>query len=564
MEYDFLNKFQKVIIKECIEKGTGGLSLPMGSGKTVISLVLSQILKETQEPIKSKGSLVVASKTLVQSWVSEIEKFLPDMKYHVFHTDYSKKNKFTVNESEIIITTPETISKYFELYDVSHHSEEYRKISTYGHLETITKYYCKSNGFFLKKSSGEYKNILVSKIDKTGLFLYNKQWNSLFIDEVQNHTNIKSKKTRALVAVSAKHRWLLSGTILSEPTNERVFGYFLLLNHQTFPRTLPTATEYIKSKNFKGIGETLVKRNSNEGMETPINLIQKIITHDLTDQEAFIYTSIKTIMNEFQSRSERYKLQGNSQLMRKFSAYQMALLMYLRQMLVCPLAPLCSAIVDSLDYGENNIMAKTMVREINDKIDINYLNDTNNVLSTRIKKVIETVNIHPNEKLILFTCFRTSVDILVHFLPNNRRSFTISGKDSISKRTEIINEFKETENGILVLTYDIGAEGLNLQFASIVLLVDFFWNDGKTSQAIARVLRYGQQSKNVHVYLFTSNTGIENIIFKKQKDKIKIIDLLQIGGTGNTKVSKLNMKDVIKMINIEDLKTNLSEVRKIK
>ena len=35
-----LNKFQLDILKECAMKKSGGLSLPMGSGKTLISLVL--------------------------------------------------------------------------------------------------------------------------------------------------------------------------------------------------------------------------------------------------------------------------------------------------------------------------------------------------------------------------------------------------------------------------------------------------------------------------------------------------------------------------------------------
>jgi hypothetical protein len=36
-----LNDYQKDIFLDCIDKSSGGLSLPLGSGKTIISLVLS-------------------------------------------------------------------------------------------------------------------------------------------------------------------------------------------------------------------------------------------------------------------------------------------------------------------------------------------------------------------------------------------------------------------------------------------------------------------------------------------------------------------------------------------
>ena len=36
-----LNNFQKKVLRECVKKGSGGISLPVGSGKTLLSLVLA-------------------------------------------------------------------------------------------------------------------------------------------------------------------------------------------------------------------------------------------------------------------------------------------------------------------------------------------------------------------------------------------------------------------------------------------------------------------------------------------------------------------------------------------
>ena len=57
---------------------------------------------------------------------------------------------------------------------------------------------------------------------------------------------------------------------------------------------------------------------------------------------------------------------------------------------------------------------------------------------------------------------------------------------SSKERTKLIKNFENSKNGIFFLTYQLGAEGLNLQFASTVLLVNYWWNSSKTSQANGR------------------------------------------------------------------------------
>ena len=61
---------------------------------------------------------------------------------------------------------------------------------------------------------------------------------------------------------------------------------------------------------------------------------------------------------------------------------------------------------------------------------------------------------------------------------------------------------KKSKNGILLLTFGIGANGLNLQCADTVLIADFWWNADKTRQAIARILRYGQEATCINIYYY--------------------------------------------------------------
>jgi superfamily II DNA or RNA helicase len=130
---------------------------------------------------------------------------------------------------------------------------------------------------------------------------------------------------------------------------------------------------------------------------------------------------------------------------------------------------------------------------------------------------------------------------------------------SSHERFKLLEEFGVGKGNILLLTYDIGAEGLNLQASNTVVLLDFFWNDGKTQQAIARVLRYGQVAPVVNIYMFTGNTAIEKALFDKHDSKLTVIDELS-KGQATTKISRVKIEDILNIINKED---NLTAIKRI-
>ena len=137
--------------------------------------------------------------------------------------------------------------------------------------------------------------------------------------------------------------------------------------------------------------------------------------------------------------------------------------------------------------------------------------------------------------------------------------FTIDGQMSVPMREKELESFKNSKNGILLLTYDVGANGLNLQCCSTILLLDFWWNAGKTKQAIARVLRPGQTGKVVNVYYYTSNTGVEKILFQKQNIKMMKSEELMTG-TSNAGIERLRMEEALKLISVDE---NIDLMRRV-
>jgi len=364
------------------------------------------------------------------------------------------------------------------------------------------------------------------------------------VDEVQLYTNIETDRCQSLAALYAKHRWLLSGTLFDEPKVERIMGYYMILNAPFIPRNLPELKTLITSKSFKGLQEHLITREKNLAFIPP-KLNDVIIDHTLSTEEEKIYIMMKKILIVIKEKAKRAKLLHHREEYKVFSSYKLVMIMYLRQALICPLIPITSVILDASNAKKKSQIAQIIIDELQ-TLDIHeYLHDINSVKSSRIKNALTVLDKH-NEKCIVFSCFVSCLDILAHFI-EGRKVFRITSDLSATKRGDVISKFEESKNGVLLVTYDIGGQGLNLQFAAVVLLVDTWYSAGKTVQGIGRIFRYGQLATEVFVYFFTSNTGIEKIIYEKQNAKLLILNELMTGSQ-TLSVPKIKMDDVIKMI----------------
>lgn len=529
----YLTEIQKDIVEESLTKKSGGLSLPMGSGKTLISIVVSLIQSESYEGGKI---LVIVSKSLVTVWEEELKKFFEDsLDYQIFHKEFGNKEKLEeLNlQAKLIITTPETISKVYNKYNVG----SFYTFTTRDGFGPEIRYYNIPTTPYLSHKKGD------------GL-LYSIKWSTVIVDEGQNYMNPQSYRCLAISSLSAHHRWILSGTLLAEPKPERLLGYYLMLNDDNFPRNLPGFKLYIKDRNFKGISTTLVRRDNNLDFVPPkINRI--IVSHSLTSTEGHIYVNVKGLLNTLKKKLDVYKARGDKVNVKKFSSYILGMISYLRQCLICPLIPITTVALTVADFEQKNELASMFLDYINNMGINDWLEDVNSLRSSRIASVCEHVDEHPTERIIIFSCYRTCLDVLRLYLPKDRDVFTIAGNDKINKRNGVIEEFRDSENGILLLTYDIGANGLNLQCSSVVLLVDFWWDAAKTEQAIARILRTGQKAELITIYYFTSNTGMENALFKLQQSKIDIGNEL-MNGCSMTNVSKIKISDILKLMNTDD------------
>lgn len=125
------------------------------------------------------------------------------------------------------------------------------------------------------------------------------------------------------------------------------------------------------------------------------------------------------------------------------------------------------------------------------------------------------------QKVIIFTEFVATQTYLQELLVNRGYTVTIlNGGMSIDERNAAMQEFK-TSTSIFIST-DAGGEGLNLQFANIIINYDLPWNPMKIEQRCGRVDRIGQQ-RDVHIYNFIVGETVENRIREVLEEKLSVI-----------------------------------------
>ena len=116
----------------------------------------------------------------------------------------------------------------------------------------------------------------------------------------------------------------------------------------------------------------------------------------------------------------------------------------------------------------------------------------------------------------------TSKCIYENWLNRYHGTNRISGNREIDRKQAIVDYFN-TDAEILIAT-EAGAEGINLQFCSLVVNFDMPWNPQRIEQRIGRCHRYGQKHDVVVVNFVNQNNIADNRVYELLDSKFNLFD----------------------------------------
>ena len=106
------------------------------------------------------------------------------------------------------------------------------------------------------------------------------------------------------------------------------------------------------------------------------------------------------------------------------------------------------------------------------------------------------------------------------WLSKNEGSELVTGVASADRRKSLVDEFRE--RGTTMIATEAAAEGINLQFCSMLVNYDLPWNPQRVEQRIGRVHRYGQQHNVIVVNFSNQGNLAEERILELLTEKFKL------------------------------------------
>ena len=137
-----------------------------------------------------------------------------------------------------------------------------------------------------------------------------------------------------------------------------------------------------------------------------------------------------------------------------------------------------------------------------------------------LAKVVSDKQDLPNNKLLVFSTFRHTLSYLVERLHGESiRIGLIHGDIPEEERRELRNRFsrpKDDPRAIdLLLSSEVGCEGLDYQFCDGIVNYDLPWNPMRVEQRIGRIDRYGQRSETVAIYNLITPGTVDAEIYER-------------------------------------------------
>ncbi len=409
----------------------------MGLGKTIQVLALLLALKERPASSRRPGpALLVVPASLIANWKAEVERFAPSLRVLVAHPSGMDEAVDDVGPEDLAAVD--------------------LVITTYGLTHRVG-------------------------------WLTGTEWPLVVLDEAQAIKNPGAKQARAVKALRARSRVVLTGT----PVENRLFDLWSIFDFLN-PGLLGSARAFgafAKQLAERGGGFAPLRELTRPYILRRLKTDRRVVDDlpDKTELRAYCGLSkAQAALYQDSVRSLAEKLQGldgSTAIERR--GVVLAYLLRLKQ--------ICNHPAQWLRDG-------AWAPEASGKF-------------ARLRELGEVIA-DKQEKALIFTQFREVTEPLALHLQSvfGRPGLVMHGATPVPARRDLVARFQDDARvPFFVLSLKVGGTGLNLTAASHVIHFDRWWNPAVEDQATDRAYRIGQK-KNVLVHKFVCRGTVEEKI----------------------------------------------------
>lgn len=128
-------------------------------------------------------------------------------------------------------------------------------------------------------------------------------------------------------------------------------------------------------------------------------------------------------------------------------------------------------------------------------------------------------------KLALLNGSNTDPDsqtIYKDWLARHRETGQVSASKSANVKAAIVEAFEKNDEIEILISTESGAEGINLQFCSLVINYDLPWNPQRVEQRIGRCHRYGQKNEVIVVNFINQENLADQRVYQLLNEKFEL------------------------------------------
>jgi SNF2 family DNA or RNA helicase len=435
----------------------GILADEMGLGKTLQALALIAALR-VETP--TAPVLVVAPASLVENWRREALRFAPQLQVFVHHGTSRLDSSAAAGAHDLVLTSYATLA------------------------------------------------------NDRGLFA-NATWQCVIADEAQHIKNRRTRNAKALRALQASSRFLLTGTPLENSLDDlRSLFEFLLPG---FLKPLPTG---IRGEERQWHDQRLREQTA----PYILRRTKEAVAPELPEKiEQVVYCSLSpkqnTLYRRTQEESERslFDLEASGANAGALRLATLTQLLRLRQVCCDP-----RLVETRAEAAWSSKLAA--FRELMDEI------------------------VDEGHRVLVFSQFTSLLALLRTELEASAVPYTyLDGAIPARQRQEAVDRFQNDETiPVFLLSLKAGGTGLNLTGADTVIHFDPWWNPAVEAQATDRAHRIGQTRVVTSYKLICSGTVEEKVLGLQESKRALLADVFEASDAAAAKLELTDLRDLLK------------------
>lgn len=157
-------------------------------------------------------------------------------------------------------------------------------------------------------------------------------------------------------------------------------------------------------------------------------------------------------------------------------------------------------------------------------LDVAELERADSKLTRLLLVLSEYFEANPGDKVILFTSFRATALYLTERLKAAGIAPMLLWGNMQESKQDLINEFRERPELRVLVSTEVAAEGVDLQFCRLLINYDLPWNPMRVEQRIGRIDRLGQASKVIYIWNLLYQDTIDERILGRLLTRLKIFE----------------------------------------